>query len=43
MTILFDLLMNQRAHTFREMTANEGNSLCTNLLITSLFLKQEKL
>ena len=26
-----------------EMTANEGNSLWTNLLITSLFLKEEKL
>lgn len=41
MTIPFDPFMNPSAHTFREIALNEGNSLWTDLLTTSLFLKEK--
>lgn len=42
MTRPFDSFMKQRAHTFREITLQESNSVGTDFLITSLCVKEDE-
>lgn len=42
MTRTFDSFMKHRAHTFREITLQESNSLRTDFLITSLCVKEDE-